>query len=89
MGGLKLIHVSGMFSLHRILNLHKVSYLLFFYSETILPFVRIPIQLRYRVSFFDMYVFPLAGRPTIDITVGHFTTFGHVAESKKKKRYND
>jgi hypothetical protein len=36
-----------------------------------------------------MYVFPLAGRPTIDITVGHFTTFGHVAESKKKKRYND
>lgn len=32
-----------------------------------------------------MYVFPLAGRPTIDITVGHFTTFGHVAESIQKK----
>lgn len=46
-----------------------------------LPLVRIPIQFRQRVSFFDMYVFPRAGNPTMDITVGLLMTLGHDAEN--------
>lgn len=39
-------------------------------APVLLPLVGTPIQLRYRVSFLDMYVFPLAGRPIITIMVG-------------------
>lgn len=42
-----------------------------FYS----PFVGTPIQLRYRVSFLDMYVFPLAGRPINTMTVGELVMY--------------
>ena len=42
-----------------------------------------PIQLRYLVSFFEMYVLPRAGSPTIDITVGAWTMWGHDAEIMK------
>ena len=44
-----------------------------------------PIQLRYRVSFFAMYVLPLAGNPTIEITVGACTMWGHDAERRISK----
>ena len=57
-------------------------------SLRIVPLVSIPIQLRYRVSFFAMYVFPLAGNPTRTITHGAIATFamsGHNAEKIKIK----
>jgi len=41
-----------------------------------------PIQLKYLVSFFAMYVFPRAGSPTITITHGAIAMFvmpGHRA----------
>lgn len=44
--------------------------------ECRVPLVGMPIQLRYRVSFLDMYVLPRAGRPTITMTVGGLTKWG-------------
>ena len=44
--------------------------------ECSVPLVGMPIQLRYRVSFLDMYVLPRAGRPTITMTVGGLTKWG-------------
>lgn len=41
------------------------------------PLVLMPIQLKYRVIFLEMYVFPRAGRPTNTITTGFFTMFAH------------
>ena len=53
------------------------------------PLVSIPIQLRYRVSFFAMYVFPRAGKPTITITHGAMATLamsGHNAVNIQKEQ---
>ena len=38
-----------------------------------------PIQFKYLQSFLPMYVFPLAGKPTITIKVGALTNFGLTA----------
>ena len=49
----------------------NVSNICYYYLSNylcVLPFVLIPIQLRYLESFFEMYVFPRAGRPTIAMT---------------------
>ena len=40
------------------------------------PRVLIPTQLKYRVSFFEMYVFPRAGKPTMTTIVGALLSFG-------------
>ena len=45
------------------------------YSPKLNTFVLIPIQFRYLHNFFEMYVLPRAGRPTIAITCGLFTKF--------------
>ncbi len=46
------------------------------------PLVGMPIQLRYRVSFLDMYVLPRAGRPTITMTVGGLAKCGAPAAAE-------
>lgn len=48
-----------------------------------LPLVGMPIQLRYRVSFLDMYVLPRAGRPTITMTVGGLAKWGAPAAAER------
>lgn len=53
------------------------------FREFKLPLVGRPIQLRYRVSFLEMYVFPRAGRPTITMTVGGLAKWGAPAAAKK------
>lgn len=48
--------------------------------ETVdLPLQLMPIQLRYLHSFLPIYVFPLAGNPTITIRVGALTNLGFTA----------
>lgn len=55
------------------------------FPEIQLPLVGMPIQLRYRVSFLEMYVFPRAGRPTITMTVGGLAKWGAPAAAKGSK----
>jgi len=43
------------------------------------PFVMIPIQFKYLVSFFAMYVFPRAGSPTMMMAHGAIATFAMLA----------
>lgn len=50
-----------------------------------IPLVGMPIQLRYRVSFLEMYVLPRAGRPTITMTVGGLAKWGVPAAAKKEQ----
>lgn len=51
------------------------------------PLVGVPIQLRYRVSFVEMYVLPRAGKPTMITIVGELVNWGmdagREAESQK------
>lgn len=56
------------------------------FREFKLPLVGMPIQLRYRVSFLEMYVFPRAGRPTITMTVGGLAKWGAPAAAKKGRK---
>lgn len=51
-----------------------------------LPLVGVPIQLRYRVSFLEMYVLPRAGRPTITMTVGGLAKWGAPAAAKMESQ---
>lgn len=54
-----------------------------------LPLVGMPIQLRYRVSFLDMYVLPRAGRPTITMTVGGLAKWGAPAAAQRGICYDN
>lgn len=57
--------------------------------ECDVPLVGMPIQLRYRVSFLDMYVLPRAGRPTITMTVGGLAKWGAPAAAEKETCYHN
>lgn len=68
---------------HRVINTQSITGAEFVRGFW-LPLVGMPIQLRYRVSFLEMYVFPRAGRPTITMTVGGLAKCGAPAAAEKE-----